>query len=105
LALHVARAIDLFQLASDGVDSIHQSTSVGLELGLARSPGADAALLLGERTAGAPQTGQSVLQQRQFHLGLAFRSACVLREDVQDHRGAVDRRSPEDLLQVALLGR
>ena len=31
--------------------------------------------------------------------------AGVLGEDVQDHRGAVDRGASEDLLQVALLGR
>ena len=49
--------------------------------------------------------GSRYCKQRQFDLGLAFGSAGVLREDVQDHRGAVDRRAPEDLLQVALLGR
>ena len=56
-------------------------------------------------TAPAAQAGQPVAQQGQLHLGPALGGAGVLGEDVEDHRGAVDGRPAEDLLQVALLGR
>ena len=87
------------------VDAVDESATVRLQLGLARTPRADATGLLGERPPGAAQSRQPVLQEGQFHLRLALGSAGVLREDVEDHRGAVDGRSTEDLLQVALLGR
>ena len=51
------------------------------------------------------QPGQPVAQERQLHLGLALGAAGVLGEDVEDHRGAVDGGAPEELLQVAVLGR
>ena len=57
-----------------------------------------------ERAAGAAKPRQSVLQERELDLGLALGGARVLGEDVEDDRGAVDRRAPEDLLEVALLG-
>ena len=52
-----------------------------------------------------PQPGQPVAQQGQLDLGLALLAGGVLGEDVEDHRGAVDGRAAEDLLEVALLGR
>ena len=53
----------------------------------------------------AAQAGQAVAQQGQLDLGLALERVGVLGEDVEDHRGAVDGRAPEQLLQVVLLGR
>ncbi len=105
LPLDPARAVDVLQLVSDVVDPVHESASIHLELGLARSPRADTASLLGERTTGAAKSGQPVLQKRELDLGLAFGRASVLGEDVQNDRGSVDRGASEDLLQVALLSR
>src|ERR1019366_6563002 len=105
VALHASGPVDLFQFAPDRVNSVHETTAVGLELGLARSPRADATGLLGQRAPGATKAWQAGLQECQFDLRFAFGRARVLSEDVEDHRGAVDRRSAEDLLQVALLGR
>ena len=48
--------------------------------------------------------GQPVAQQRELDLRLALGAARVLGEDVEDHRGAVDRRAAEQPLEVALLG-
>ena len=83
----------------------HEAPAVDLELGLARARGADATGLLAERRAPAAQSRQAIAQQRQLDLGLALGGARVLGEDVEDHRGAVDGRAAEELLQVALLGR
>ena len=58
-----------------------------------------------KRAAPAPQAGQPVAQQGQLDLGLALVGAGVLGEDVEDHRGPVDGRAAQDLLEVALLGR
>ncbi len=58
-----------------------------------------------KRPAPAPQPGQPVAEQGQLDLGPAFGGAGVLGEDVEDHRGAVDGRATQDLLEVALLGR
>ena len=87
------------------MDPVHEAAPVRFELGFARSARTDAAGLLGERSTLAPQTGQAVLQECELDLRFAFGRAGVLREDVQDHRGPIDRGAPEDLLQVALLGR
>ena len=88
-------------------DAAHDAPAVDLELGLAATePGADAAALLGQLGVGAAaQPGQAVAQQGQLDLGLALERVGVLGEDVEDHRGAVDRRAAEQLLQVVLLGR
>ena len=51
----------------------------------------------------APQARQPVAELGQLDLGLALLAVGVLGEDVEDHRGAVDGRAAEDLLEVALL--
>ena len=67
--------------------------------------GADTARLLGQRATLAPQPRQPVAEQGQLDLRLALLAVGVLGEDVEDHRGPVDRGAPEQLLQVELLGR
>ena len=86
------------------MDAPLDAPSVHLQLGFARSPGADPTGLLAERPAPA-QAGQPVAELSQLHLGLSLLAAGVLGEDVEDHRGAVDGGAAEDLLQVELLGR
>ena len=87
------------------VHAAHEAATVDLELGLAGTPGADAAALLAEVGAPAPQPGQPVAQLGQLDLGLALLAVGVLGEDVEDHRGAVDGGAAEQLLEVELLGR
>ncbi len=93
-----------------GVDPTQHAPAVDLELGLARAPpgaqpAAGATGLLGERASPAPQPGQPVPVHGQLDLGLALLAGGVLGEDVEDHRGAVDGRAAQPLLQVVLLGR
>ena len=104
-ALQRPGALDLAQVGLQPVHAPHQAAAVHLELGLARAPGPDATGLLAEGRAPAPQAGQPVAQEGQLHLGLALGAAGVLGEDVEDHRRAVDGGAPEQLLQVAVLGR
>jgi hypothetical protein len=105
VTLHAACAVDLLEFATDGVNAVDEASTVGFELGLARSPGPDATGLLGERPARSTKSRQPVLQEGQLNLRLALGGAGVLGEDVEDHRGPVDRGAPEDLLEVALLRR
>ena len=112
LALGGAVLVDLAELGLELVDAPLDAAAVDLELRLARAAGADlgaagrgAAALLRERRALAADAGQPVAQQGQLHLRLALLAVGVLGEDVEDHRGAVDGRAPEELLEVALLGR
>ena len=115
LGLALGRTVlgDVTQLVLQLVDAPHQPPPVDLELGLAGATGADAgtarrrhaAGLLGQRLAPAPQPGQPVAQEGELYLGLALLAVGVLGEDVEDHRGAVDRRAPQQLLEVELLGR
>ena len=95
------------QVALELGDAAHDPPPVDLELGLAAAePGADAAALLRQvGVRAAPQARQPVAQQRQLDLRLALERVGVLGEDVEDHRGAVDRRAAEQLLEVELLGR
>ena len=48
--------------------------------------------------------GQPVAELGQLDLGLALLAVGVLGEDVEDHRGAVDRGAAQQLLEVELLG-
>ncbi len=106
LVLGVPLAADVPELALEVVDVALDAPPVDLELGLAgASPGADATGLLGQPGAAPPQAGQAVPVLGQLDLGLALEARGVLGEDVEDHRGAVDGRPPEQLLQVELLGR
>ena len=112
LALRGAVLVDLAELGLELVDAALDAATVDLELGLAGAAGADAgparrhaAALLGQRRALAAHAGQPVLEQGQLDLGLALLAVGVLGEDVEDHRGAVDGGAPEQLLEVALLGR
>ncbi len=107
LALQRSRLGELHEVGFELVDPPHDAPAIGLQLRLtATEPGADATALLrqaGLRT--APQPRQAVAEQSQLDLGLAFEGVGVLTEDVEDHRGPVDRRAAEQLLQVVLLGR
>ena len=79
--------------------------AVGLELALARSPGADPAA--GPRQVG-PQPGQAwqlVLELGQLDLETALVGLRVQREDVEDEPAAVDDLDVEQLLERTLLGR
>ncbi len=82
----------------------NETPPVDLELGLAGSPRPDATCLLAERDPAAAQPGEPVAKERELDLRLALGAARVLREDVEDHRGAVDRGAAEQLLEVPLLG-
>ena len=82
-----------------------QPTAIHLELRLAGTARPDATGLLAERGSSAPQARQPIAQQRELDLCLALGTAGVLGEDVEDDRGAVDRRAAEQPLEVAVLGR
>ena len=105
--------LDVTEVGLEFVDAADEPAAVGLELCLAGTAGADAGAapgrhrsgLLGERTARLAQAWEPIPQQRQLDLGLALHAGCVLGEDVEDHRGAVDGRATEQLLEVELLGR
>jgi hypothetical protein len=76
---------------------------VGLQLGLARSPGADTAAEALEVLPLPDQPRHQVGQLRQLHLQLALARACSLGEDVEDQRGPVDDLQTQALAQVPLL--
>ena len=107
LALELARVLQLLELVLELGDAALDPPPVDLELGLAAAEaGADAAALLREVGArAAAQPRQPVAQERQLDLGLALERVGVLGEDVEDHRGAVERGAPEQLLEVELLRR
>ena len=96
--------------APQGGDPVAGEAAVGLDLRLARAPGADAAVHApgAEALEVGPQAahpGEVVLELRELHLELALGRVRVVGEDVEDHRGAVDHRDVERRLEVALLAR
>jgi hypothetical protein len=105
LALHGSGPLHLAQVGLEPVHAPDQPAPVHLELGLSGPAGADATRLLAERRPAPAQPGQPVAQDGQLDLCLAFGAAGVLGEDVEDDGSAVDRRPPEELLEVAMLGR
>ena len=105
-----ARGAHLVEPAPQRGDAVARQPAVGLDLRLARAPGADAA----DAAPGAealevrPQpahAGHVVLELRELDLELALGRVGVRGEDVEDHGRAVDDRQVERLLEVALLAR
>ena len=85
-----AVALDLGDLVAEPMDLLADPAPVGLELALARSPGADPAA--GPRQVG-PHPGQArevVLELRELDLEPALAGPRVAGEDVQDQGAAVD---------------
>src|SRR5207248_3100196 len=104
-SLRAPRLRQITELALQLGDSPEQTTQIDLELRLTRTAGPDAAGLLAEGPASAAQAGKAVTEQGQLDLGASLLGAGVLSEDVEDHGRAVDGGAPEQLLEVAALGR
>ncbi len=107
---HAPVALEPGQPPAQGGDAVAGEPPIGLDLALARAPGADPAvhparaeaLEMGPQPAHASQV---VLELGQLDLELALGRVGVVGEDVEDHRRAVDHRDPERRLEVALLAR
>ena len=97
--------VHLPQISLEPVHPPHQPPPIDLELGLTRSPRPDATRLLRQAMAASAQPGKAIAKQRELDLCPAFWAPCVLGEDVEDHRSAIDGGATEDLLEVPLLRR
>ena len=104
-AHHRAARADVGEPAPKRRDPVARQPAVGLDLGLARSPRADSAAEALQVRPQAAHPRKVVLELRQLDLQLAVRGVGVPREDVENHRGAVDHRHPERRLEVAFLAR
>ena len=104
-AHHAAVALQPRQAAAQRRDPVAGEAAVGLDLGLARAPGADPAPEPLEVGPQAPHPRQVVLELGQLDLELALGRVGVVGEDVEDDRGAVDHRHAQRRLEVALLAR
>ena len=104
--------LNVGDLAAQLRDPRPDPAPVGLDLGLTGTAGPDAAAaghpaagLPGQRLAPASQPRHHVLQLGQLDLRLALAALGVLREDVQDQRGAVDHLDLDHALKAAQLAR
>ncbi len=79
--------------------------AVGLELGFARSAGADSAAQLRHFHAPSGQSRQHIFELRQFHLQLAFTGSGMAREDIQNQLRPIDDAGVNNALDIALLRR
>ena len=104
MALLAANAADGFELAFEVQDFSLDFAAVGFELGFAGTPRADAAAELGHGAAFASEPGQHVFKLGELDLELAFPSAGVAGEDVEDELGAVDDAAGQGVFEVAKLG-
>ena len=95
----------MVEAAAQRGDAVAREPAVGLDLRLARAAGADAAAEALEVRPQPPHAREVVLELRELDLQLALGRVRVVGEDVEDHRGAVDDRDAELLLEVALLAR
>ena len=87
------------------LDPVADDPPVGLELGLARTAGADPAAGPAEVGPHPRQARQLVFELGKLHLETALVGLGVHREDVQDQPAAVDDLDLEQLLEGSLLGR
>ena len=97
--------IDIAQCRLERMHATGQAPAVYFELGLARSPSADARALLRQCATLAAQSWQPIFQLGQLDLGFAFNRAGVLGKNVQNDRCPVQRGSSEQFLQIELLRR
>ena len=109
-AHHPAVLFEPAQPPPQGGDPVAGQAPVGLDLGLPRAPGADAAVHPAGAEAlevgpEAPHAGHVVFQLGELDLQLALGRVGVVGEDVEDHGGAIDHRHPQRRLEVALLAR
>src|SRR5439155_395136 len=94
-ALEAAVDLDPLELAPDLHDAAADDAAVGLELGLARTPRADAAAETLEVAPLSHEPRQEIGELGELHLELALARARALREDVEDQSGPVDHFDPE----------
>ena len=100
-----AALADALDIDADGVDAGPDSPPVGLELGFAGTPRADAAAEPRKRRPGADQTRQQIFELGELHLQLAFPRARAAGEDVEDQLRAIDDLALDLLLDLPQLGR
>ena len=91
------------ELALQHADALPRQTAVGLELGLARAAGADAAAESLEVLPHSPHPGKVVLELSELDLELSLGGARMLGEDVEDELRAIDHPELERVLEPALL--
>ncbi len=91
------------ELLAELLDAVADDPAVRLELGLAGSPGPDAAAQPLEVLPLPDQPRQQIGELGQLDLELALHGPRALGEDVQDERGAVDDLEAEAAAEVALL--
>ena len=100
---HAAVALQPGEAPPQRRDPVAGEAAVGLDLALARPPGADPAAEPLEVGPEAPHPRQVVLELGQLDLQLALGRVGVVGEDVEDDRGAVDHRHAQGGLEIALL--
>src|SRR5262249_29689227 len=105
LTLQAAMHLHTLELSANLHDLPADDPPVGVELGLARAPGADAAAQTLEVGPLPDQSRQEIRELRQLDLQLALGGARALGEDVEDQCGPVDDLDAERLGDIALLDR
>ena len=93
----------IFQLLLHLADSPVNLAAIGLQLGFARSAGADAAAQLRHLHAAPRQPRQQILQLRQLHLQLPFTGARMAGKDIEDQLRAANHPHMHNVFNVSLL--
>ena len=96
---------DVLDLLLEAVDLVSNEAAVGLQLGLAGAPGADASAEPFEVLPLARKPGEEIFVLGKLDLEAAFSGAGSGGEDVEDEGGAVDDLCFEPIFQNPLLGR
>jgi len=104
LALGKGLLVDLGQALAQEGDLVAHDTTVGLDLGLTRTAGANAATEAFQVLPHAAQAGQDVLVLGQLHLGLGLGRLGAAGKDVEDEVRTVDGLDVGFLLDVHDLG-
>ncbi len=97
--------LHVFELLLETLNPAADDSPVGLELGLAWTPQADAAADTGEVGPHPRESGKQIFQLRQLDLELGLVAPGASREDVEDHFGAVHHPDIHLPLQVGALDR
>ena len=104
-AAALALLLHLCELRAQVDEPLLDHAAIRFEERLTRTARADATTLPRKALPDATQSRHLVLQLRDLDLHAAFLRARVAREDVEDHRRAVDDAAVRDRLETALLRR
>jgi len=94
---------EFFETTTEYANTLAEQSSVGFELGLARSAKTDTALLTLEVRPPSDEAAREMAQLSELDFQFAFVASRTLGKNIEDERVSVEHTQPDQFFEVALL--